>query len=139
VVVWVSEDQDGSDDGVFGQRYAGDGEPIGGEFAVNIHTEDSQAPPSVAGFDSFVVVWESRLQDGDGDGIIGRVFRDLECAGDCDADGSVSISELILGVNIALGRNEVGACESLDSDANGAVAISELIRAVRNALQGCAP
>jgi len=140
-VVWTSEDQDGSDDGIFGQRYDAGGMPLGSEFAVNTHTEESQALPAVAGIGSFIVAWESRFQDGDGRGIIGRFFEDVnrrDCPGDCNRDGTVSIAELILGVNIALGRNDVAACESLDFDSDGTIAVAELVRAVRSALEDCA-
>ncbi len=59
------------------------------------------------------------------------------CAGDCDGDGSVSIAELILAVNIALGARPVGDCPSVDTNGDGQVAINELIAAVSNALNGC--
>ena len=59
------------------------------------------------------------------------------CFGDCNGDGSVSINELIRGVNIALGTADLDSCEAMDSDGDGIVAISELIRAVNAALLGC--
>ncbi len=62
---------------------------------------------------------------------------ELGCVGDCDDDGSVAINELILGVNIALGRESVLACDSLDANRDGSVAINELVMAVGNALSGC--
>src|SRR5262245_32674681 len=48
VVVWRSEGQDGSLFGVFGQRYASSGAPLGPEFRVNSYTTNSQYHPSVA-------------------------------------------------------------------------------------------
>jgi autotransporter-associated beta strand protein len=60
------------------------------------------------------------------------------CRGDCDGNGSVSINELILGVNIALGNDSVDRCPAFDADGSGTVAIQELIAAVNNALGGCA-
>ena len=42
VVVWNSRDQDGSDWGVFAQRYDADGDPLGGEFQVNSYTTGIQ-------------------------------------------------------------------------------------------------
>ncbi len=62
----------------------------------------------------------------------------LACVGDCDDNGSVSINELITGVNIALGSVSADSCSSLDLDENGMVSVSELIAAVNNALRGCA-
>jgi hypothetical protein len=59
------------------------------------------------------------------------------CGGDCNGDGLVSINELILGVNIALGEREIPACPAADIDKGGSVAINELIGAVNNALFGC--
>jgi Ca2+-binding EF-hand superfamily protein len=61
---------------------------------------------------------------------------DSHCPGDCDADGTVSIAELIRGVRIALGSTDE-ACAAVDLDANGTVTVSELVRAVRAALDGC--
>ncbi len=60
------------------------------------------------------------------------------CSGDCSGDGQVSVDELVLGVNIALGNTSLGQCQSFDSDGDGEVAINELIAAVNSALNGCA-
>jgi hypothetical protein len=59
VVVWNSRDQDGSDLGVFGQRYDADGDPLGGEFQVNTYTTGGQRFSAVAADadGNFVVVW----------------------------------------------------------------------------------
>ncbi len=59
------------------------------------------------------------------------------CTGDCDAAGGVSISELITGVNIALGSLPLDRCPAFDPSASGGVEINELIAAVNNALNGC--
>jgi hypothetical protein len=59
------------------------------------------------------------------------------CAGDCDGDGRVRINELVLGVNIALGRLPLGSCLSVDPDGDGSVRINELILSVGHALRGC--
>ncbi len=59
------------------------------------------------------------------------------CGGDCDGDGEVTVNELVLGVNIALGTAEVAQCPSLDADASDDVTINEIIAAVGNALNGC--
>jgi FG-GAP-like repeat/FG-GAP repeat len=60
------------------------------------------------------------------------------CPGDCDGGGTVTINELIRGVNIALGNAAVGTCPAFDLDGNGGVMINELIAAVNSALRGCA-
>jgi hypothetical protein len=59
-----------------------------------------------------------------------------QCVGDCAADGAVTISDLILGVNIALGLQPVTACPPFQN-AQGEVDIAQLIRGVNNALGGC--
>jgi hypothetical protein len=58
------------------------------------------------------------------------------CVGDCDGDGSVSISELVTGVNIALGTQPLSRCPAFDPGGGG-VSISDLVTAVNNALDGC--
>jgi hypothetical protein len=59
------------------------------------------------------------------------------CIGDCDDDGAVSINELIVGVNIALGNAGIETCAAFDADDSLAVSINELVAAVRNAGRGC--
>jgi hypothetical protein len=51
----------------------------------------------------------------------------------------VSISDLVVGVNIALGAGRVDACPSFDRDGNGSVSVDELIQGVNAALDGCLP
>src|SRR5262249_19884968 len=48
VVAWRSGLQDGSGDGVYGQRYSATGVAQGGEFRVNTYTTSDQGFPSVA-------------------------------------------------------------------------------------------
>jgi hypothetical protein len=76
VVTWSSWEQDGSEDGVYGQRYNATGAPVGGEFKVNTYTTDSQLAPSVAGLGGggFVVTWSSWGQDGSEYGIYGQRY-----------------------------------------------------------------
>jgi hypothetical protein len=61
----------------------------------------------------------------------------LVIPGDCDGDGTVSISELITGVSIAVGTSPVSVCPPFDGDGSGTVSIAELVRAVNIALSGC--
>jgi hypothetical protein len=75
VVVW--DGQGGSDNlGVFARRLSVSGTPYGVEARINTYTTDYQLRPRiVAGADgSFLVVWDSRSQDGDGEGVFGRLF-----------------------------------------------------------------
>lgn len=59
------------------------------------------------------------------------------CAGDCGIDGAVSVDELVLGVNVALGAAPGARCPAADRDRDGSVQVSELIAAVNAALDGC--
>jgi hypothetical protein len=60
VVVWTSAGQDGSGDGIFGQRLSADGTFLGSEFQVNTFTTESQRNAAIAIHQQgdFVVVWE---------------------------------------------------------------------------------
>ncbi len=77
VVVWTSTGQDGSNDGIFGQRFNASGARQGGEFQVNSYTTGYQQFPAVASDASgnFVVVWTSNGQNGGGGGIFGQRFN----------------------------------------------------------------
>jgi len=59
------------------------------------------------------------------------------CVGDCNGDGEVTVNEIIVMVNVALGTNNVSACPAGDADGNQAIEITEIIAAVNNALNGC--
>jgi hypothetical protein len=74
VIVWASYQQDGSGLGVFGQRYAGNGSPVGGEFAVNTTTVGDQSQPRVAASSTgrFVVAWHG--PDASGSGVFARLY-----------------------------------------------------------------
>jgi DNA-binding beta-propeller fold protein YncE len=60
------------------------------------------------------------------------------CTGDCNGDGTVSIAELLGGVNISLEAFATEHCVAFDRDGDGRVSVDELVDAVANALQGCA-
>jgi hypothetical protein len=76
VVVWLSDGQDGSGYGAFGQRYASDGALLGTEFRVNTYTTGWQFTRDVAADPAghFVVVWESLGQDGSTWGVFGQRY-----------------------------------------------------------------
>lgn len=59
------------------------------------------------------------------------------CGGDCNADGTVTVDELVRGVNIGLLVQDVSVCPAMDVNGNGEVTVDELVRAVNNALNGC--
>lgn len=58
------------------------------------------------------------------------------CGGDCDAGGSVTVDEILLAVQIALGAEPEG-CAAADTNGDLAVTVDEIVLAVGNALAGC--
>src|SRR5512147_699519 len=61
-----------------------------------------------------------------------RVVGPLQCQGDCDLNGRVSIYDLVTAVRVALGDADVTACPGSDT-----ATIDALVRAVVAALDGC--
>lgn len=64
--------------------------------------------------------------------------RQPSCPGDCDGDGSVTVDELLRGVNIALGQAELATCPAFDGDDDGFVLVDDVVSAINAALNGCA-
>lgn len=62
-----------------------------------------------------------------------------QCVGDCDGSGEVTVNEIIVMVNIALGTQQLSACPVADPNGDGEVTVNEIIQAVNNALNGCPP
>ena len=61
----------------------------------------------------------------------------IPCAGDCDGSGEVTVDELLILVNIALGTAPLPACGGADTDGSGAIEVTEILAAVNNAILGC--
>ena len=59
------------------------------------------------------------------------------CVGDCNVDEAVTVDELVVGINIALGNTPIDQCTSFDVNFDGVVTVDELIAAVNDALGGC--
>lgn len=76
VVVWDSDEQDGSLGDVYARRYAADGAPLGDEFRVNTTARNRQYAPRVAidADGGFVVGWLSNAQNGVGLSIYARRY-----------------------------------------------------------------
>ena len=77
VVTWESFGQDGSDNGVYGQRYNAQGTAQGSEFQINSERASSQGDPSVTALadGGFVVTWRSSGQDGSDNGVYGQRYN----------------------------------------------------------------
>jgi len=89
VVGWSSRHQDGSDWGVYGQRFDATATSVGNEFQWNTTTENSQQSVTLAADPDggIVAAWQSREQDGDGWGVVARQL---------DADGTTLGNEIVL-------------------------------------------
>lgn len=89
LVTWSSRHQDGSDWGIYGQRFAADGSRVGKESAVNATADASQVHSSVAIDDSgrSVVAWSGFVGDGGGWNIYTQRF---------DAQGQVVGDEMLV-------------------------------------------
>ena len=85
IVVWSSENQDGSGFGIYGRRLDAEGAPVGGDILIASETTDSETGPSVTTFPDggFVVTWQDQTS-GVNAWTEARVF---------DADGTPAGSE----------------------------------------------
>ena len=61
----------------------------------------------------------------------------VHCTCDCDNSGTVTVDEIIRGVNIILGNESLDLCLSLDRNNDDEVDVSDLVQAVNDALNGC--
>jgi hypothetical protein len=58
------------------------------------------------------------------------------CVGDCNGDGSVTVDELLILLNISRGSAPADSCPGGTPD-DGAITVDEILTAVNNALNGC--
>lgn len=61
----------------------------------------------------------------------------VACVGDCSGDGAVTVDEIVVSLNIALGAATVASCPAADPGADGEVTVDEILLAVVRALDGC--
>ncbi len=59
------------------------------------------------------------------------------CGGDCNGNNEVTVDELIVMVNVALGGADVSACTAGDANGDGDITVNEIIAAVNRTLSGC--
>ena len=95
IVWWDSDGHDGDSGGIFGQLYDDNGAAVGAEFPVNTYTTGAQQYPSVAmnASGEFVIAWESAGSDGDGYGIMARLFA----ASGTPASGEIAVNTYTTG------------------------------------------
>jgi len=77
-VCWESNEQDGSNSGIYGQLFLTNGHKLGSEFQVNSYVWSVQFNPipSPLKDGNFVICWESIDQDGSGGGIYAQLFSE---------------------------------------------------------------
>jgi hypothetical protein len=109
VVAWTSFGQDGSDTGIYAQRYNASGIAQGSEFRVNTYTSSGQGSPSIAmdASGDFVVAWESQLQDGDGSGVYAQRY---------DAAGNPQGGEFLVNTSTTDSQGSAEAAMDADGD-----------------------
>ncbi|MCP4047797.1 MAG: hypothetical protein GY732_17625, partial [Gammaproteobacteria bacterium] len=116
VVVWTSYGQDGSDIGIYGQRFNAAGGDEGDEFPINSYTSSYQYGPSVAmdALGNFAVVWESYYTPPDSDdyGVFARTYR---ASGTPDQSKEFLVNQEVLG-------NQWSSAVAMDN--NGDIAIA---------------
>ncbi|GBD26937.1 hypothetical protein HRbin30_02280 [bacterium HR30] len=59
------------------------------------------------------------------------------CVGDCDANGTVTVDEVIRAVNIVVEILPKERCLAADSSGDWRISVDEVVKAVRNLLHGC--
>ncbi len=76
LVAWQSNGQDGSDLGIYAQRYDASGAAAGGETRINTTTANHQAAHTIAALadGGYLVAWQSDSQDGSGYGIYAQRY-----------------------------------------------------------------
>ena len=116
VVAWNSFGQDGSEYGVYAQRYNAAGTPQGGEFRASTFTAGNQSDPRVDmnRVGDFVIVWGSDAQDGSGRGVFGQFYN---------ANGSASGGEFR--VNTVVANNHNRPAVAMDANGNFVVAYQD--------------
>jgi hypothetical protein len=76
VVAWQSDNQDGSDYGVYAKRFNAAGVAQGAEFRVNSYTTGSQnsAAAAIDAGGDFLITWSSANQDGSSSGVYAQAI-----------------------------------------------------------------
>ena len=76
VITWSSYSQDGSDYGIYSQRYSANGEKVGVETQVNTYTSGRQNEQSITSLSDggYVITWSSYGQDGHRKGIYSQRY-----------------------------------------------------------------
>jgi hypothetical protein len=69
--------------------------------------------------------------------VFGPLRAGAACVGDCDDSGSVTVDELVVMVDIALGTLDIESCAGGGANADGQVTVDEIVTGVNALLDGC--
>jgi hypothetical protein len=127
MITWQSENQDGSDYGVYAQRYLANGTADGSEFKINDYTTGEQWHGDIAAFDNnqgYVVTYTSEgglVNDNDMKGIIAQRFSSSNVAiatgtNINTAPTETTFTEIITGTATIDFSSNVSDAESIDAD-----------------------
>ena len=123
VVTWESKNQDGDGKGIFAQVFDVDGVKVGSEIQVNTTTSKDQDKPAVAELSEggFVITWESKDQDGDGEGIFAQRFdsEGAKLGGEIQVNTTTSDDQKEPSVTALSGGGFVLTRESKNQDGDG--------------------
>ena len=113
VIAWDSNGQDGSNTGIYAQRYNSSGNKLGSEFLVNTYTNDSQERSSITSLSDggFVISWYSRSQDVPSYGVYAQKY---------DSNGNKIGSELLVNTYV-VGKIQ---SQSITSLSNGGFVVT---------------
>jgi hypothetical protein len=97
LVAWTDFAKDGSGEGIYAQRFASNGAPIGSEFRVNTTTVDTQTLPVVAatGQGGFVVTWQG------GPLATSDVFAQVYAPSGAPVGGEIQVNSYTAGLQLA--------------------------------------
>jgi len=106
LVSWTSSAQDGSEYGIYMQRFASDGTPVGLETRVNSSTRFDQLKPDVTALHDggWIVTWQSENQDGSG-----RSIHQQRYASDGTPFGGFGPDQAPSGTPLIIGNAAAGA------------------------------
>lgn len=128
---------------VHGQYLSQCGRPIGAAFPIGAGPGTQMISPVTFGAGQYLVLWNSDATVGQSGPIGGDVYgtflapAPVACTGDCGGDHQVTVDELLIMVNIALGNSTVCACEAGDTGGDDQITVDEIITGINNALGGC--
>ena len=140
LMTWSSAAQDGSDFGVFAQRYDASGLRSGGEFRVNSYTASNQTFSAATALSDggFLVTWQSLGQDGSGFGIFAQRYdaAGAKAGSEYRVNTTTSGDQTYASVAALADGGHVVTWQSLGQDGSGSGIFAQLYNAAGAAVGG---